>query len=196
MRNSLDGATYWRALMTAVVLGAGLAAGSGAEARAAAPTCISNAAYLVVETPHKDGVGNSYIVRDRTAAPKSACSTKPAAGDVVIGSADDPYFLLRLAGRYLLLDAGTGPDRTLVIRDLKAGTTAFEGGYADNEISITPAKATFWATSDTPATKKTCKTFATITKDGLTPVIEVETTFDLVTGKLKASKTMRCSAHQ
>ncbi len=197
MRKILGGgAAGWRAFMAAAGLSAGLAAGIGGEAHAAPPTCISNVAYLVVEAPHKDGVGNSYIVRDRTAAPKSACSLKPAPGDVVVGSTDDPYSLLRLSGRYLLLDSGTGPDRTLVIRDLKTGTTAFEGGYSDEDITITPAKATFWATSDIPATKKSCKTFAAITKDGLTPVIETQTVFDLITGKLKSAKVTRCSAKQ
>ena len=200
-RNSPGGeAKGWltraRAHIPAVAAGATLAALSGGTALAAAPTCISNAAYLVVEAPHKDSVGNSYIVRDRTAAPKSACSIKPAAGDVVIGGADDPYFLLRLAGRYLLIDAGSGPDRTLIIRDLKAGTTAFEGGYSDEDITITAAKATFWATSEAKPTKKTCKDLASILKNGLTPVIETQTTFDLVTGKLQTSKSSRCSTRQ
>ena len=162
----------------------------------AAPSCVSSAAFLVVAVPHGNAVGNSFIIRDAKAVPKPACSTKPAKGDVVIGGKDDPYYLLKLAGRYLLLDAGTGPDRTLIIRDLASGTTLFEGGYSNADIAMDTERATFWAASKAKPTVANCRDIATITKDGLTPAIETLTTFDFATGELTGSEAIRCTAHQ
>lgn len=166
------------------------------QAVAAAPKCVSNEAFLVVEAPHKDGVGNRYIVRDNRATQKPACSTRKAPGDQTIGAADDPYFLLKLAGPYLLIDSGTGPDRDLIIRDLANGKTLFSGGYSDDDVKIDASHASFWATSDQKPTKRNCPDLASITASGLTPVIEAEASFDFATGKVTRSGKSRCSAHQ
>ncbi len=183
--------------MAALALaGPAMAGPSPPGAAPAAPVCVSNADFLVVELPHEDAVGSSFIIRDAKAEPKPACSTAPTPGDVVIGGKDDPYSLLKLAGRYLLLDSGTGPDRSLIIRDLTSGTALFEGGYSDADIAIDTERATFWAASRAKASAANCRDLATITRDGLTPVIETLTTFDFASGELTGSEATRCIAHQ
>lgn len=191
-------------LATGVLLAAGVLAGSavpGSGAQAATrPVCTENADYLVVELPHRDSVGNSYIVRDKTAGQSPVCSTRAAKGDFVVGRQKgddaDPFFLLRLEGPYLLIDSGTGPDRDLVIYDLKARKAVYSGGYSDEDIRFGAGQAVFWAMSSETATKKTCPKIASITKNGLTPTIETETTFDYATGAVTPGTAKRCVATQ
>ncbi|SHE77815.1 hypothetical protein SAMN02745157_0916 [Kaistia soli DSM 19436] len=162
----------------------------------AAPKCTSNASFLIVEVPHGEDVGNTYLVRDNTASPKPVCSTKKLKTDLVIGSRDDAFYLLKLVGNYFLIDAGTGPDRDLLIYDLASKKEVFSGGYSDDDIKIDSAKAVFWTGSAEKPTKKNCKDLASIQKNGLTPVIEQLVTFDFTSGTLTKSNSLRCSAEQ
>jgi len=132
----------------------------------------------------------------RKVAPKPACSTKKAKGDRVIGTNDDSYFLLKLAGPYLLLDAGTGPDRAIDIFDLRSGKTLFSGGYDDETFKADATGASFFAATSTKATRKNCPDLAKIEKNWLTPVIEVRTRFDFATGTVTKSNDQRCRATQ
>lgn len=182
-------------MKTTLVLAA-LATLIAAPALAAGPTCASNADWLIVEKPHKDDVGNSYIVRSKSASPQAACSTKAAKGDRVIGTNDDPFFLLKLAGNYLMIDAGTGPDRGLVIYDLRDGSEIFSGGYDDESFKADVAGASFWTETGAKATRKNCPNIAAIEKDYLTPTIEAKARFDFAKGAVTVSKDTRCRATQ
>ncbi|HWJ75384.1 MAG TPA: hypothetical protein VNX29_19660 [Kaistia sp.] len=162
----------------------------------AAPTCTSNASYLIVEVPHDGDVGSSYLVRDNTASPKPACSAKKLKTDYVVGSRDDAFFLLKLVGHHLLIDAGTGPDRGLVIYDLASKKEVFSGGYSDEDIKIDASKAVFWTDSPEKPTKKNCKDLATIMKNQLTPMVETLVTFDFASGTLTKSNSQRCTTRQ
>ncbi|MBZ9934695.1 hypothetical protein LB518_00190 [Mesorhizobium sp. BR1-1-16] len=184
-----------RMLCGSIGLGIALAAGLATPALAA-PKCTSNASYLIVEVSHGEDVGNTYLVRDNTASPKPACSTKKLKTDFVVGSRDDAFYLLKLVGNYLLIDAGTGPDRDLLIYDLASKKQVFSGGYSDDDIKIDSSKVVFWTGSAEKATKKNCKDLASIEKNGLTPVIEALATFDFTSGKLTRSNNLRCSAEQ
>ena len=182
----------WLAL-AALCLGATLGAPPLA---AAAPTCTGNADYLVVEIPHKDDAGNRYIVRDKSADPKPACSAKAAKGDFAIGGAEDAFYLLKLVGGTLLIDAGTGPDRELRIYDLANRKLAFAGGYDSDDIAIDAKGASFWTPNGAKATKKNCPDLAQIEGNGLTPRIEVQARFDFAAGTLTKAKETRCRATQ
>ena len=175
---------------------AALASLIAAPALAAGPTCTSNADWLIVEKPHKDDVGNSYIVRSKAASPQPACSTKAAKGDRVIGKSDDPFFLLKLAGNYLMIDAGTGPDRGLVIYDLRDGSEIFSAGYDDETFKADATGASFWTETGAKATRKNCPNIAAIEKDYLTPTIEAKARFDFAKGAVTVSKDTRCRATQ
>jgi hypothetical protein len=184
-----------RMLCGSIGLGIALAAGL-ATPTLAAPKCTSNASYLIVEVSHGEDVGNTYLVRDNTASPKPACSTKKLKTDYVVGSHDDPFYLLKLVGHHLLIDAGTGPDRGLVIYDLASKKEVFSGGYSDEDIKIDASKAVFWTDSPEKPTKKNCKDLASIMKNGLTPMIETLVTFDFSSDTLTKSNSLRCSAQQ
>ena len=176
-----------------LALAATLAAG---PAFAAAPTCVSNADWLVVEQPHKDGVGNSYIIRDTKSTPKPACSLKPAKGDRVIGTSEDPFTLLKLIGNDLLIDSGTGPDRTLLIYDLRNGKTVFQGGYDDEDFKADATGASFWVQRPTKATAKNCPDLASIKKNDLTPTLFALARFDAAQGTVTVSNKTQCRATQ
>lgn len=163
---------------------------------AAAPNCTSDADYLVVEVPHKDDAGNSYIVRDKAAHPKAACSTKAAKGDYVIGGADDAFYLLKLVGSTLLIDSGTGPDRELRIYDLRARTLVYSGGYDSDTIAIDATGASFWTPSGAQATAANCPDLAQIETNGLTPVIDVKARFDFAANTLEKGAETHCRATQ
>jgi len=177
-------------------LGFGLALAVLPAVAAAAPTCTGNAEYLVVEIPHKDDAGNRYIIRAKGADPKPACSARAAKGDYAIGGAEDAFYLLKLVGGTLLIDAGTGPDRELRIYDLASRKLVFSGDYDSDDIAIDATGASFWVPGGAKATKKNCPDLAQIEENGLTPRIEVKARFDFAAGTLAKAKETRCRATQ
>ncbi|MCX5512498.1 hypothetical protein C3941_04625 [Kaistia algarum] len=146
--------------------------------------------------PNKDDAGNSYIVRDKAAHPKAACSTKAAKGDYVVGSADDAFYLLKLVGSTLLIDSGTGPDRELKIFDLKTRKLVYSGGYDSDTIAIDTEGASFWTPSSAKATAANCPDLAQIETNGLTPVIDVQARFDFAANTLEKGAETHCRATQ
>ncbi len=162
--------------------------------------CASNSLYLVAAVERDGSVGERLIVKNNAAGTKAACNAKIGKSDFVIGSKDgeddDAYYLLRLEGKYLLIDDGTGPDRTLLIYDLARKARVFMAGYSEEDFDADAKSASFWMSTEQKPTKQNCKDLAEIKKNDLTPAIEIRATFDFTTGTLSKSTQARCVAHQ
>lgn len=210
--HGLKAAAFSLALGGAVVtLGAG-----GAVANPFPPEvwqCYRNESFTVLATDKKDEVGTRFLVRKSTPAIKADCAIEQRPGDRVIGegtSADDMLSLsyIALVKPLLILDSGTGPDRELVIKDLRSGKQVLQAGYSvqdtcdpttgceSDEFRIDEKGLTFWRELAEPATAKNCQNYARFMKTTGSAAIEEKTFFNFSTMKTEAQKARRCVARQ
>lgn len=159
---------------------------------AAGPNCTRDGDFIVVEVSHGADVGNSYIIRRAGAASAAACTKKALKGDRIIGKADDPFYFLKLAAPYLMLDSGTSGTRELVIFDLRSGKQIFQGGYDEASFKADAHGARFFAATQKKATAANCPELAVIKKNGMTPVIDIKARFDVTTGLVTKSNETQC----
>lgn len=171
--------------------------------------CHHNDKFTVLETPNRDAVGTTFVTRKSAGAIKVDCVVETRPTDVVIGRNDALYYIA-LKGSYLVLDAGTGPDRWVKIFDLRSGKAILDAPYSisenescvptsgcsSDEFKVGDASVIFWRAVKQPATAENCPAFSKIKSSGLDPTIEEKTSFGFATMKPETLKAKRCVPSQ
>lgn len=149
--------------------------------------------YIVLESQHQP---NDILIKYRlNPNDKVNCQFHFEKGDFLIREQeDDAQYFLGLQGDFLLLDHGTGPDRSFTVWNLKKRVEVFSSDYSD------PTKPglnsfTFWKETS-EGNVNNCPDYKKITSDSLTPIVETQVTLDLSTMKIIKSNNVRCVAHQ
>lgn len=168
-----------------------------APASAAEPVrCLQGEGFQVVYRERADSVGTDIVVRKVTGSGKPACSLKKQPGDAAIGGADDANYVKGLSGRFLVLDQGTGPDRTLSIVDLATRKSVVTTEYDDNAaLDIKPGSVSFWAVTGA-GTAANCPAFKEYTSNGLEAALTRQTVVTLPDARSEAKGPTNCIARQ
>lgn len=180
------------------LMGWGLLAGAPAAAAPQSPAkCLSSDGFLVIHRDSTLGPGSDILVRPVPAgAAAPECIYKKTPGDVEVSSPNEADYVVGAAGRFLVMDRGTGPSRNLVIYDMAARKPVLTQAYdGETPVKITAEAVTFSAIVG-PATAKTCPKFQEYTKQGLTPVLTSETSVRLPSLARTKSAATRCAAQQ
>ncbi|TCT04188.1 hypothetical protein [Aquabacter spiritensis] len=173
-----------------------LLAGGVAEAAAPRPKCLAAPGLQVVYAERADSVGSTILVQSLKPGETRPCGFQKRAGDYAVGGPDDADYVLGLAGSILVLDQGTGPDRTLALYDLAARRVALTRAYdSDAPVAITPTQISF-AGIVGPATAATCPAFREYKKNGLEAVLVREVTVRLPCLAETAAGAPRCIPQQ
>ena len=205
----------------ALVIGLGLIAGPApARAEPASETtvawhCYRNAVATVLATEKTDSVGSKLLLRKTTADLKADCAVEQRPSDRVLGE-DDPndakgwsaYAVVGLVKNLLILDEGTGPDRTVVIYEVPAGRKLLDVGYSvqegcspssgcqSEEFRFDDKELTFWRQLKDKPTPKNCRGYAGFMKTTGAAALEERSVFSFATRKVEGSGTKRCTARQ
>lgn len=171
--------------------------------------CMRNDQVTVLANEKVPDVGTRFLVRKTTGSLKADCEVEQRPSDVVIGGdPDSAYYYISLAGRNLILDEGTGPDRQLAIYDLPSTTPVFTGGYSvqdscnpttgceSEDFRIDADGLTFWRTLKDKATARNCRDYAKFMKTTGSAVIEEKSFFRFAGHRLESLKDRRCVAAQ
>ena len=171
--------------------------------------CLRNDQITVLANEKTEDVGTRFLVRTSTGDLKADCLVEQRPTDVVIGGGDDSaYYYIALAKTFLILDAGTGPDRGLAIFNLPSAKPVFEGGYSvqgncsptagceSDEFTIGENGVTFWREVKDKATAKNCKDYAKFMKTTGSAAIEEKSLFRFSTQKIESLKDRRCVQQQ
>lgn len=183
-----------------------------ASAHVFAPTvtsCIRNEVATVISSPKTDDAGMKFQVRRSTPDVKADCALEARASDVVLGTGQmDALYYITLAKTFLILDAGTGPDRGLVIYLVPEGKEVFSGGYSvqgrcdpttgceSDEFSIDETGLTFWREIPEKANAKNCPNYAKFMKATGSAAIEEKSLFRFSTRTVEPLKGRRCVQQQ
>ncbi len=179
----------------ASVFGLALIAGASAALAAPAPKCLKTDNFQVVYREKADSVGSDILVQKLDGKPrKCAFDRKP--GDFKIGGDDDANYVLGAAGDILVIDQGTGPDRTLQLYDLQARKAVLTQDYDDSEpVKIAPGKVTFRAVTG-PANASNCPDFKSFEANGLGAALTQAAEIALPAAKMTLSGATGCIARQ
>ncbi len=171
--------------------------------------CYRSPVETVLATAKTDGVGSRFLARKTTGDIKADCMVEQRPGDFVIGATDDEASnYIDLVKGLLLLDDGTGPDRTLVIYDLPARKKLLSTGYSVQgncdpstgcrveDFSIDDRGLTFWRETQDKPNAKNCKGYAGFMKTTGSAAIEEKSLFNFVTYKVEPLGGKRCVARQ
>jgi len=173
-------------------------------------SCYRNDSFTVLATDKPASVGSSFIVRRSTNSIKPDCAIETRATDRVLGSQiDDALYYISLRNNFLILDEGTGPDRSTAIYELGSGKLLLSAPYpvsADqcapsanslpDEFRIDDSGVTFWRATREKANAQNCPRLSKIESPGLEPTIEEKTLFRFATGRLEGLKAKRCVSRQ
>ncbi len=196
------------AALFAVALGGPLLSAAAQTTDVVTWTCRHGGRFTALETDNAK-TGNMFVTRKSTGKIKDDCMVETRPSDIVVGR-DEPYYYIDLRHDYLVLDSGTGPDRSLVIFDLRSGKPILQAPYsvsADNacdptrgclsseEFKLDDSGVIFWRATKEPPTARNCPDFAKISRD-LPAVIEEKTAFRFATRKAENLKTKRCVPSQ
>lgn len=164
------------------------------QALAARTKCGIFGNYFAVTFDHEDAVGQDILVRD-TAGAEAACQFAPAEGDFSLVNSDAQY-LKGIAGKAVVTDVGTGPSgRSLRIYDMADKSLVTEKKYF-GEMTIASSTLTYFGLAKEKASKKNCKEYDELTKDGGTANLVVEKNVNLETYSVKEGKTTKCVGEQ
>ncbi|QTL03292.1 hypothetical protein J5J86_21520 [Aquabacter sp. L1I39] len=183
-----------------------------ASAYVASPTvttCIRNDVATVISSGKSEDVGTRFQIRPSTKDMKADCALEERPGDVVIGNGPmDALSYIRLTRNVLILDAGTGPDRALVIYQVPEGKELFSGGYSiqgqcdptsgceTDDFSTDEKGLTFWREIAEKPTAKNCPGYAKFMKATGSAAIEEKSLFSFATLKVEPLKGRRCVQQQ
>lgn len=179
----------------ALALGIGpLTSPAGAQDEAGV-TCTEEAGFTIIARPRKDAPGADIIARKGDAP--APCVFEPREGDLVLDSPDQALYPIGIRENAILLDAGTGPDRTLEIYDLSTLTRVLTADYDENDaIERDGHTLGFWMRTDLAPTTVTCPEFKAITEKGLQATVFVRASFNLLDYTLDTSGPRRCVGTQ
>lgn len=178
------------ALGAAAMMGA-----ASAQAAPEPPKCVGNAQYQVVYRDRADAVGMDILVQRLDGKPRK-CAFDRKTGDYRIGDPEDPNYVLGLSGNVLVMDQGTGPDRTLGLYDLQAKKFVLTQDYDDGQpVDVNPGVIRFQAVTG-PATAANCPDFKSMKENGLEPSLTQAAEVALPAAKMTLSGKPGCIARQ
>jgi hypothetical protein len=182
-------------LWAACGLAALLAISSGSRAEGSLG-CHVSATYVIVEGEREDGWGKNFLVKPK-ADPNAQvpCTYEARQGDFEVDVSEGAYYFLGLQGRFLVLDGGTGPVRSLVVYDIEKRRKIFEETTTGEDTEIGDQGVTFWMQT-AEGTAKNCKQFKEFKKMLLRSAIETRSTFDFASLELRKTDQSRCVATQ
>ncbi|MBE7249416.1 MAG: hypothetical protein INR63_31140 [Actinomycetospora chiangmaiensis] len=174
--------------------------------------CYRNAVATVLATDKTNSVGTKFLVRASTADPKADCAVEQRPRDSVLGE-DGPrdetaHIYIGLVGTALIVDDGTGPDRTLVIYEVPTVRKLLETGYSvqgncdptsgcrSEDFSLDDKGLTFWRQIADKPTPKTCPGYAGFMKATGSAAIEERSVFTFANRTVAGSGKKRCTARQ
>jgi hypothetical protein len=162
-----------------------------------APKCHVSATHVVVERESKQDFGGmSFLVKPKAAPDAQVpCVYEASNGSFEIDVSEDAYYFLGLQGRFLVLDAGTGPVRSLVVHDLDKRRKIFDATTSGEGTKVTDQGVTFWMQT-AQGTAKNCKQFKEYAEQALGAAIETLATFNFASLKSRKSDQTRCVATQ
>ncbi len=164
------------------------------QALAARTKCGIFGNYFAITFDHEDTVGQDILVRD-TAGAEVACTFAVAEGDFSLINSDAQY-LKGIVGKAVVTDVGTGPSgRSLRIYDMTDKSLVTEKKYF-GEMTIASSTLTYFGLAKEKASKKNCKEYDELTKDGGTANLVVEKNVNLETYSVKEGKTTKCVGEQ
>lgn len=173
-----------------------LACLSPVQAESSAKCHASTSHFVIEDEASGDFGGQKFLVKAKAGPDaKIPCVYKAAKGDYELDVSEDAYFFLGLQSRFLVLDAGTGPIRSLLIHDLDARKKVFEATTSGEDTQVSEQGVTFWMQTG-EGTAKNCKQFKEYAKEGLGAAIETRATFDFASLELRKSNQTRCVATQ
>ncbi|MFC4174104.1 hypothetical protein ACFOYU_18960 [Microvirga sp. GCM10011540] len=159
-------------------------------------TCHTSASHVVVERPREDFAGMDFLIKAKARPDAEVpCLYRAGKGDFELDVSEDAYFFLGLQGRFLVLDGGTGPTRSLVVYDLDARRKVFEATTSGEDTQVTDKGVTFWMQTG-PGTARNCKPYKEYAASGLGAAVETHATFDFASTALRRSSRTRCVATQ
>ena len=148
--------TLWAAPLVLALLSIAGQAADGDQAPAVA--CHRSGDVTVVSRPRAEDPGQDIYVRTSPpGAADSSCTYAPKPEDWIVGQGE-PDAVLALQGRFLVLDSGTGSDRTLKILDTAARTKLVETAYDDDtgKFAADAGAITYWRVGDKPVKPAAC----------------------------------------
>src|SRR5260370_9901776 len=167
-------------------------------------SCYRNDGFRVLATDKHASVGSNFIVRKSTASIGSDCGIETRATDRVLGI-DDALYYISLKNNFLILDEGTGPDRSTAIYELGSGKRILSAPYSVSADQCTPSAnslpddfridepgVTFWRATREKANAQNCPRLSKIDE----PTIEEKTLFRFATARLEGLKAKRCVSRQ
>jgi hypothetical protein len=171
--------------------------------------CYRNDQFTVLATEKTDSAGDKFIARRSTGAIRPDCAIESRATDRVLGM-DDASYYIALRDNLLILDDGTGPDRSVMIHDLGSGKILLGAPYSvapdqkcqptegcqSDDFRIDKEGVAFWRATRAEANARNCPGFARAKANGLAPTIEQKTFFRFATVTLEDLKARRCTTMQ
>lgn len=183
-------------------------AASAAAADTVERRCYRNDQVTVLGRANDQGAGTILTLRKSTPTLRADCVFEDRPTDIVIGRSDEAYYYVALEGPYLILDAGTSPDRGLAVFDGRTGKPILQAPYSvsgpcdptsgcqSDEFRHDGSSLTFWrGTRDIPDAAN-CPDIQRIRADSLTPVVEERTVFHFATAKAQSLEARRCVPSQ
>lgn len=174
--------------------------------------CYRNAKATVLATDKTNSVGTKFLVRAATADLKADCAVESRPNDHVLGddsAADETaHVYIGLVKAFLIVDDGTGPDRSLVIYEVPAGRRLLKVGYSvqqacdptsgcrSEEFGIDDTGLTFWRQIADKPTPKNCPGYAGFMKTTGSAALEERAVFTFATRTVTGSGKRRCTARQ
>ncbi len=178
------------------LLGLLLLAPTGAAAAKAAPVCVRSSHFQVVHAARENAVGSDILVQRLTPGQSRACKFQRRTGDYSVGGPNDANYVLGLTGGVLVLDQGTGPNRTLSLFDLEARRVLIDRRYDDEApVKIEPAQVVFSAIIG-PGKPELCPQYKELTANGLSTALVQDMTIALPSREVRMSGTVRCIGQQ
>jgi hypothetical protein len=159
------------------------------------PRCRSSDTHLVVERAVADGPGADFLVRPASSFAAAPCRFDPGPNDFVVHHRDAERFRA-LAGPWLVLDNGTGPDgRELIVWNLEQKREVFRSRYG-GLIAADKAQLVFWRATDTVPTAANCPSLAAWRAQALGAAIETQVRLLLADLSVQVLPNTRCAPRQ
>lgn len=159
------------------------------------PKCLASPQFQVVYREKAVDVGSDILVQRLDGKPRK-CAFDRKDGDYRVGGPDDANYVLGLSGNVLVLDQGTGPDRTLALYDLDARKVVLSQDYdSEQPVKIEPGKISFRAVTG-PANASNCSEFRSFAANGLEAALTQAAEVTLPGAKLALSGKVGCIPRQ
>jgi hypothetical protein len=157
-------------------------------------TCQDFQRYVLVERPIQDGVGTDFLIKNRKGVKRPGrCVYSKDKGDFEIKNEFAEYFA-GFQGDLLILDSGTGPDRGLIIWNVRSRKKVYSAQYSE-PLEIQTNRIEFW-TEAGKADNENCPLLKEWEVQGLEAALETRVTLRLPDLQVISKSGTRCSPRQ